>query len=225
MKSARPAIITDLNPISNPGANRIALQYAMSAQKVYETEFWTSISSFVSELDEVASNMQMRTLHVNEKFAKFPQKSTAHKSIREFSSFRALLKVLIWTWKFRPEVVWIHQIGNVFPYTVFLLFRMLRIPSVFTLHDYGVLVPRKLFPQDLKCGESLVSLLDTQSHESLGKLQFQNSVKSRMMQLRLFPFLRHVIRRNWPCPPTAKPWPGPGSVWPTTAARNTSWSI
>lgn len=185
MKKVRLAIITDLNPDLNPGANRIAFEFALSAQQFFETEFWTSASSSVSSSNESSRKVQIRNIVVNERFSNFPRKSNAHKSFREFSSFRALLKVLFWIRDFRPTVIWVHQIGNVFPYTIFLIFRALRIPTIFTLHDFGVLVPRKLFPRDLNCGDNIELLHIDQSNASLGKLQFQNSLKDRLARARL----------------------------------------
>ena len=194
MKEARLAIITDLNPVSNPGANRVAFEYAMSAQRIFETEFWTSMSSSVSDFDKDSRNIKMRTFLVNDRFLHFPQKSPVHKSIRELSSLRALISVLFWIRTFRPNIVWVHQIGNVFPYTIFLLFRLFRISTIFTLHDFGVLVPRKLFPRDLNCGESLVPLLYAQEHERLGKLLAKHSVKNRMTRFRLS-IQRSILRK------------------------------
>ena len=48
-----------------------------------------------------------------------------------------------------PDVVWIHQIGNRFPRSIILMCRFLRIKTFITAHDFGLVLPRKLFPRDL----------------------------------------------------------------------------
>ena len=44
MKQERIAILTDVDSMSNAGANLVGFQYAMAAQRDFEIEFWTSVS-------------------------------------------------------------------------------------------------------------------------------------------------------------------------------------
>jgi hypothetical protein len=48
VKQERIAILTDLDPMSNAGANLVAFQYAMAAQRDFEIEFWTSVCVGIS---------------------------------------------------------------------------------------------------------------------------------------------------------------------------------
>jgi len=143
------AIITDLDPLSNPGANLVAFEFAKVAAQEFQTEFWTSGRTTISENYYDYDFLSFKYINLTERFIKFPSRGLRHKTIREIFSIKPLRWIFIRLFIFRPNLIWVHQIGNVFPYSMFILFRLFRIPAVFTLHDFGTLVPRKLYPADL----------------------------------------------------------------------------
>jgi hypothetical protein len=188
MKHQRLAIITDLDPRSNPGANLVAFEYAMRAQADIRTEFWTSGTRFSKYSIPPLFNIRIRSESLDEGYLSFPRQSMWHKCIREIFSIRMLFSFLRWVRQFKPQIVWVHQIGNVFPYTIFLVLRILKIPRVFTLHDFGVLVPRKLFPEDLLCGSdnANILLLQSQKDSKVGQLLVKKTIKHQLLYFRSY---------------------------------------
>lgn len=168
MRRLRLAVISDRNPKFNPGANSVAFEYAKAASQDFSTEFWTSRIKKSHETPLAFDSLPFRYINLSQRFFAFPKKGLKHKTFREIFSISPLIWTLFKAIRFRPDLVWIHQIGNVFPYSIFFLFRMMRIPTVFTSHDFGTLVPRKLYPSDLKLGaQDLSELLD--SNQAVGR--------------------------------------------------------
>ena len=153
-------MLTDLDPSSSPGANLVALEYAKCAAKEFRVEFWSGRNKISkSTLKTQDAKLGFETYNYGRRFHAFPKKSLKKKTFREIFSFLPLLWIVHKTLVFRPNIVWVHQIGNVFPLSALLIFRILKIPAVFTVHDFGILVPRKLYPEDLSVdNDDLMSL-------------------------------------------------------------------
>lgn len=150
MSQRKIAVLTDLDPSSSPGANLVALEYAKYAAKEFRVEFWSGRNKISkSPLKTQDAKLRFETYNYGKRFYAFPKKSLKKKTLREIFSFLPLLWIVHKTLVFRPNIVWVHQIGNVFPLSALLIFRVFKIPTVFTVHDFGILVPRKLYPEDL----------------------------------------------------------------------------
>lgn len=167
MKRSRLAVISDLDPNSHPGANLIAFEYAKAAAQEFNTEFWTSRVKELHKTPVDSDSLSMHYIDLSQKFFNFPKRGLKHKTFREIISIPPLVWILLKAIKFRPDLVWVHQIGNVFPYSIFSLFRLMRIPAIFTSHDFGTLVPRKLYPGDLNLGPKDLSVL-FDSYQTVG---------------------------------------------------------
>jgi hypothetical protein len=67
--------------------------------------------------------------------------------IFSISSFWFLFRV---TREYKPDLIWINQIGNKWPITSPVLFRILRVKTIYTFHDFLVLNRYKISPKDNK---------------------------------------------------------------------------
>ena len=186
MKRNKIAILTDLDPKSNPGANLVAYKYAEAALKDFEVELWTSSCVDSKNMENrITNEIRTRVFSSRKFFYEFPRRGVWAKTLRELFSPLPLLWIVWQIVKFRPALIWVNQIGNIFPISVFVVCRTLRIPALFTLHDFGVLVPRKLYPADLNlCNDDLNNL--AYNHISPEKLNLKNSSLSQFYLLRFF---------------------------------------
>ena len=140
-------ILNDLHPIEFPGAATIAHRFAKEASKSQLVEYWTSSadssnlikSELISEKIFKASLAQITRI----------DSSFRSKVIAEFFSIRSTCWYIKNLFRFKPDIVWIHQIGSRFPRTVILINKLFRVRTLITLHDFSLVVPRKLFPYDL----------------------------------------------------------------------------
>lgn len=185
MKQERIAILTDLDPMSNAGANLVGFQYAMAAQRDFEIEFWTSVCVDADLKPQNSyENIKIRRFLHSKRFGDFPKKGIKAKTIRELFSPFPIIWITQQIKRFKPQLIWVHQIGNVFPLTSFLVCRILKIPALFTLHDFGVLVPRKLFPKDLNLENVDLSPFALGVNFPPVKLRLQNGSHSKFYLFR-----------------------------------------
>lgn len=187
MSRGKIAILTDLDPFSTPGANLVALEYARCANDEYDIEFWTGkFMNSARSMKASGAKLNIKNFYFSEQFYAFPRQSLRKKTLRELFSLLPLLWIISRALVFKPSLVWVHQIGNVFPISSLLVFRMLRIPVVFTLHDFGILLPRKLYPGDLSVSSK--DLMDLAKSRDIApeKLKLRNSRFFQAYSLRLY---------------------------------------
>ena len=196
------AILNDLHPSEFPGAATIAYGLAEEASKSQIVEFWTSSTDpskiakgrFINE--EILSTSRVRDARIAHSFIS--------KIVAEFFSTRSTFWYVKNLLRFKPEIVWVHQIGSRFPRTVILINKLFRVRTLVTLHDFSLALPRKLFPIDFGFATSEVdSILDCiETRNSSYKLKlhinepfrFRITYKIRIKLLRLlYAMADHVI--------------------------------
>lgn len=139
-------MLNELLPSVQPGAATIALEFAIALSKENQVLFAHSSNEVSSKTEE---SLQLLDLSVRRR--KYPSGyfGEAVKILRDLfdipSTYR-LFKVIRLA---NPEIIWVHQIGNIIP-RLLLFFLPLIAPVIMTTHDYGLIVPRKLYPYDLK---------------------------------------------------------------------------
>jgi len=150
-------VLNDLHPSEQAGAASVALQYANFLSQENDVEFWCSKPR---DIENYPSD-KFQTWSFN--YSKLKRKLQKKSKILRFFSEIIDLKVffyLIWqSKKFKPDLVWLHQIGNAIPKTVPLVFWALRISVVQTHHDYSCFSLGKLFPSDFGLSQEEVCLL------------------------------------------------------------------
>jgi hypothetical protein len=77
-------------------------------------------------------------------FAVAESRHSAVKYLRQTLSSIVSLRILVAIYRTRPEIVWIHQIGNSISYSIIFFLRLARIPTIVTLHDYLVISSTKV---------------------------------------------------------------------------------
>lgn len=136
-------VINERHPSEMPGASNIALQFANDAGSDAQVEFWTS-----SNHHKLLSEVTFKTRIFKHKYI-LVNRTGLVKLYFEFIALRPTFWLLINLIRVKPDVVWINQTGGIFPKTIPLLSRILKIRCVLTLHDFGLIFPRKLYPGDI----------------------------------------------------------------------------
>ena len=182
MKQKKIVVINDLLPTEQPGAASIAYRLFNEFKAESSARYWTTSVQPKSLIHE---NPDISLFGISEDAARQSSRGLKHKLKREYLS----LAPLIWLYKQvraeRPSVVLVQQIGNRFPRTLIPLMNFMGVHVICTLHDFSWLVPRKLFPRDLKISSS--EFLEKGKLE--GSRQADNSIK------REGSLLRHTVFR------------------------------
>lgn len=97
--------------------------------------------------------------------------------ISEFLRFRSSLWFVLALNKAKPDLVWIHQIGNDFPKILPLICRLMRVKSIQTHHDYSLVSIRKLYPENLNASAVQIQQMHFSFQElpELFKLNWESS--------------------------------------------------
>ena len=186
MEQKKIVVLNDLLPAEQPGAASIALGIANYLNKSFSSQYWSTSTNARSASD---NHNHLHILQISENLAKQSSLGLRNKLRTEYFS----LHPLVWIWKEiraeKPAAVSVQQIGNRIPRAAIPLFVLLRIPVVCTLHDFGWIVPRKLFPDDLSVPVSDLPLRSsTGSGIIIGnklKMNGGSRLKYLIIQLRL----------------------------------------
>lgn len=139
-------VLNDLHPDSNPGAASIAYSLAEQAGKQYETEYWCT------EVDGVnvsgSQDVVVKIRRISQKRISKMEGGLLHRLYFEILGIREFFWIIRRIVESRPSHIWIHQIGTRFPKSAILFFKVFRISTVVTLHDFGIVLNRKLYPSD-----------------------------------------------------------------------------
>jgi glycosyltransferase involved in cell wall biosynthesis len=140
------AVINDLHPDDSPGAASIALNLAVAMSlEGNHCEFWCSSENSSTSLDEFSSSINLR-LYVPKK----TNRSRFLKKINEYFKGQSAMWIMKNLKSFKPDLIWVHQVGNVFPRTMLIYSKIMKVPMYCTLHDFSLIVPRKLYPSDFE---------------------------------------------------------------------------
>lgn len=182
MKQKKIVVINDLLPTEQPGAASIAFRLFNEFKAESSARYWTTSVQPKSLIHE---NPDISLFRISENAARQSSRGLKQKLKREYLS----LAPLIWLYKQvraeRPSIVLVQQIGNRFPRTLIPLMKFMGVQVICTLHDFSWLLPRKLFPKDLKITSS--ELLEKGKLE--GNRQSDNSLN------REGSLLRHTVLR------------------------------
>jgi len=182
-------ILNELHPDEQPGAATIALDYAQVLSMNSETLFMHTSKS----------------LHTEQ--AELPTKYVSRKTRREASGYLGeLIRVgrdlfgIIEARRYlreirnvNPKKIWIHQIGNYIP-RVLLLFLPSVAPVMMTVHDYSLIVPRKLYPRDLSRKQIESLNVKFEAHETSKFETFAGLFKKSVYKVRRL-ILRFYLRK------------------------------
>jgi len=179
-------VINELLPTEQPGAASIAFRIFNQLNFEYSAQYWSTAIK-VDGFDEDKTSQHI--LKISETVARRSSLGLSNKLRCEYLG----LSPLIWLYRKvkseKPSIVAVHQIGNRIPRTAILLLSLMHIPIVCTLHDFGWLVPRKLFPEDLNiAAPDFLSASQSQiSFEMNNKLKRKTGeyFKHYIVQLRL----------------------------------------
>lgn len=151
MKKLRIVVLNDYHPQESSGAASVALKLAKGllfdqADFCFVSTKSRSLNLNVIEEEIISSVIEKRyepiLLRIRNKIP------LVDSLLRLFSPLYlpSLIRIIL---KGRINAIWIHQIGNRFPYIVILIARLLRIRVVLTVHDFTFLRFKKIYPQDI----------------------------------------------------------------------------
>lgn len=175
-------VLNDLHPDSSPGAASIAYSLAEQAGRQYETEYWCTELNGVNISE--SRNIVVRIRRVSQQRSSKMEASLLHRLYFEILGIREFFWVIRRIAESRPTHVWVHQIGTRFPKTTILIFRLLRISTVVTIHDFGIVLNRKLYPSDFGWLPEEVDQKVAKIEISMLKLLTQFSTSNILLRIR-----------------------------------------
>jgi glycosyltransferase involved in cell wall biosynthesis len=155
MPRADIVVLNDMHPDEFPGAASIAYSHAKYLSRQFTVSFWHTTSS--SRNVSRDQNLEVRAIHINQHLDKLFRSHMATRLLSEFTSPLLFLQITVLLVSNRPKIVWVNQIGYRIPRTISVVFLLLRIKVVQTFHDFGILSPRKLYPQNVS-GDGKIEL-------------------------------------------------------------------
>lgn len=180
-------VLNDLHPEHQPGAAGIALQYATFLSVDNSVQFWCTKPENSGNLKKLGFPQKIATYKSSKKHRQMT--NNLYKLFYEMFDFRIFLWLVKESRIFKPDVVWIHQIGNAIPKSVPLLFKILRVKTIQTHHDYSNFSLGKLYPSDFDLDLAAVLALSNPrkcSEMERGELRFKrgNLIKRNFLRIR-----------------------------------------
>ena len=181
-------ILNDLHPDSNPGAASIAYAFAEEAGKEYETEYWCT------EADDVGvregKNIIVKIRRISKRRAAKMEGNLLHRLYFEVMGFRELGWIIGRIRDSRPTHIWIHQTGTRFPKTIIFIIKLFGISTLVTLHDFGIVFNRKLYPSDF-CWSSTevdqqITRVDSLELKLFNSLSISNAIRQVRRRIVVF---------------------------------------
>ncbi len=153
-----------MHPDEFPGAASVAYSHAKYLSSRFSVAFWhtTLLPSGITN-DE---RLQVRAFHLSSFVDKFIRRHNSVRLLNEFSAPSLFFRLTLLLIRERPKLVWMNQIGVRIPRTISLVLFLLRIKVIQTFHDFGVISPRKLYPQNIS----------TDGEIKLSKIKFLNYI-------------------------------------------------
>jgi len=157
-------VLNDLHPRQQPGAAGIAMQYARMLSNDHCVEFWCSRPQGDSGYYEV--ELPVKSFTYTRLKIRLQRLSKFFQIFYEFFDLKVFFWLLIQAKKTRPDLIWIHQVGNSIPKSVPLFFWLLGIKTIQTHHDYGFFSLGKLYPSDFGLKSSQINSFGKSSNSN-----------------------------------------------------------
>lgn len=140
-------IVNDLHPSELPGAATISHDFARAVSNLCDAEFWFSETE--TSPAPPPSDLQYRIFRSSNRKLSRVASNLLYRLGSEIFDFKSLKWFYQNLRESNPDLIWIHQIGFRFPRSILLLCRLRGIRTIMTVHDFGLILPRKLFPADI----------------------------------------------------------------------------
>lgn len=138
-------VLNELHPNEQPGAATIAFEYALKLSQTMRVIYvFTSNSYFNS----VLTSLQTKCLRRRRQKALPGYLGEFVRMIHDLFGIYRAIQYFLQIRKERPDLIWVHQIGNYIPRLILFILPF-STQVMMTLHDYSLIVPRKLYPEDL----------------------------------------------------------------------------
>lgn len=168
-------VLNEMHPDEQPGAATIALDYALELSKIENVLYLTTSTG-----EKVQSTERLSVRYLKRKH-QITLGGYAGEFLKVLFDFFGFFRAAYYCFKIRqerPESIWVHQIGNYIP-RLTLLFLPVFAPVLMTVHDYGFIVPRKLYPKDI----SAVNLMDLSVKTKKADLSVANRLQKFLVNL------------------------------------------
>lgn len=139
----RLILLSDFHPSNKlGGGGAIAYEFhEIALNSGHQSNFW-----YAGEKNTTGNHER--------EFAVSDSRFQINKLIRQVLGSFASLRIVVAIQRKRPDIVWIHQIGNRISYSVILALRLFGVPTVVTLHDYLVICQTKVGVLDQRHSET-----------------------------------------------------------------------
>lgn len=191
----RVLILNDLHPDEQAGAASVAFDFAVALSHSVQTTFVST--SFCSSPSNHA-NLEVKTLQ-RRAWRNLPGYfGEIQKFIIDLFGFSKAIRYFAIIRGMQPDVIWVHQIGNFIPRLI-LAFLPRIAPVVMTSHDFGLIVPRKLYPKDLNEGFLTNLGVKFESHRSGASMPEISKTKRIFYSTRRLVLKRYLGRIDLVC--------------------------
>lgn len=186
-------VLNDLHPEEYPGAATIAFEIAQKLSECFLTEYWCATSKGYSGPGTKSKYLKIIKIRYRKRaiaiFYKFNLTKLFHELFNPVAYIWFVTKLL----KTRPRILWMHQIGGVFPWFIVWFAKALKVTTVLTLHDFTLVYPGKVYPKDV--GTESFEIDDycntTRVKEAINESQGTSRVFKRFFRIR-----RCLLRRT-----------------------------
>lgn len=139
-------ILNELHPEEQAGAATIAFDYALALSQKTQTQF---VSTSVPCDSSKHQGLEVTFVHRERSHHLPGYLGEIYRSAIDLFGFFRVIRYFKIIREQEPDIIWVHQIGNYIPRLMLTLLPSIA-PVMMTAHDYGLIVPRKLYPKDLK---------------------------------------------------------------------------
>ena len=182
-KSKKVLVINDLDPRESRGAASMALSLTERTFDKDEIIFLcTSKKAFKLKKSVFATFYSIPENSIDYLEDKVRNRFPNFEGFLRIFAFRRLWRILRIILRHSPRIIWVHQIGWRVPITSLLIFRLLKIPVVLTIHDFSFLRFRKIYIEDFAGEKELVESKLKAFHENSSQLTLQFRDKPNIWQ-------------------------------------------
>ena len=135
------AILSDFHPDEVLGGGGLIAHefFRLLADENVESQFWCTYT-------------QLKSINTNDKsirlFKSIPSRFRALSYLNEIIGLWNIFRLFKFVFSFKPNTIWVNQIGNRFSFVCIPIFKLFKIKVVITLHDYLVISKYKIAPVD-----------------------------------------------------------------------------
>lgn len=145
----RVIVLNDSHPNEFPGASTVAFFSHSQIIREFNSIFLCGSTNLASHEN---TNAYFKVGKPGS-FLKLLRRFSFCRELSKYIKFRSTIWTILRVYKFKPEVIIIHKIGDVFSFSLLPIFKMMKIKLLYLHHDYSALKSSKLYPNDFQISD------------------------------------------------------------------------